>query len=151
MVGFQMVPMGELYSFGKSLRLYRRILAAIVAANIRRKSCIPLSLIEICARNSNPCLVVMVQTADPLEVARMPNCTGSESVHASMRAWQRKKKISLLEACSVDSNWAAFQVAAYISFESGVHRGSGPTIFELAFRHADMAGSASTLRKQPIS
>lgn len=64
-----------------------------------------------------------------------------------MRASKSKKRIALLEACSVDSNRAAFQVAAYIEFESGVHRGSGPTIFELAFRHADMAGSASAHEK----
>lgn len=73
----------------------------------------------------------------------MPNCTGSESVQAS----QPKKKISLLEACSVDSNRAAFQVAAYIGFESGVRRGSGPTIFGLAFWHADMARSVSAHEK----
>lgn len=77
----------------------------------------------------------------------MPNCTGSESVHASTKASQPKKKISLLEACSVDSNHATFQVAAYIGFESGVHRGSGPTIFELAFRHANMTGSVSAHEK----
>lgn len=88
-----------------------------------------------------------MQSADAIDAAKMPNCTGSESVHASMRAFQAKKKISLLEACTVDSNRAAFQVAAYIGFESGVSRGTGPTIFELAFRHADMAGSVAAHEK----
>lgn len=32
-------------------------------------------------------------------------------------------------------------------FESGIHRGLGPTIFELAFRHADMMGSVSAHEK----
>lgn len=33
-------------------------------------------------------------------------------------------------------------MVAYIGIEYGVHRGSGPTIFELSFCHADMMGSA---------
>lgn len=78
----------------------------------------------------------------------MPNCTGSESVHASIRASQPKKKITFIEACSVDSNCVAFQVAAYIGSESGIHHGSSPTNFELAFHHDDMAGSARPMRKR---
>lgn len=42
-----------------------------------------------------------------LDAARMPNCIGSESVHALMWASQSKKKITLLKAC-VDSNQSAF-------------------------------------------
>lgn len=47
----------------------------------------------------------------------------------------------------MDSNCAAFQVAAYIGFESGDRRGSGPTIFKLAFWHADMTRSVSAHEK----
>lgn len=47
----------------------------------------------------------------------------------------------------MDSNCAAFQVAAYIGFEFDVHRGSGPKIFELAFQHADMTRSISAHEK----
>lgn len=93
--------------------------------------------------------LVGLESGDTLDAARMPNCIGLEPVHASMRASQPKKKNSLLEACSVDSNRVAFQVAAYIGFESRVHQGIGPTIFELAFHHADMAGSLAAHRKAP--
>lgn len=98
-------------------------------------------------KNSNFTFIMVLQSANALAAGRMPNCTGLESVHALMIASQSKKKISLLEACCVDSNRAAFQVAAYIRFESSVHRGTSPTIFELALRHVDMAGSAAAHEK----
>ncbi len=36
----------------------------------------------------------------------MPNCTRSESVHASMRRSNLKRSISLIEACQIDQNYA---------------------------------------------
>lgn len=58
----------------------------------------------------------------------MPNCTGSESVHAVMKAWLMKKKVGLFEACGMDLNRAISQVAAYTAYQKGLHRGRRPTI-----------------------
>lgn len=73
--------------------------------------------------------------------ALIPNCTGSKSVHAVMKAWSMKKKIRLFEACEMDQNRAIAQVGAYTTYRKGLARGKGPTIFELAFRNADQVGS----------
>lgn len=71
----------------------------------------------------------------------MPNCTGAESVHASMRRCQDRRKIGLLEACETDQNRAVLQISAYTGYLEGVHRGKGPTIWELALRSTDSIGS----------
>ncbi len=72
----------------------------------------------------------------------MPNCTGSESMHASMRSSQGSKLVSLVEACKIDQNHAALQIGAYTAYYDGyIRRGRGPTIWELAFRHADSIGT----------
>jgi hypothetical protein len=73
----------------------------------------------------------------------MPNTTGAESIHASMQKCQMVKKVGLIEACEMDMNRAVAQIAAYTSYLNGVHRGKGPTLFELAFRSADISGSPS--------
>src|SRR5450759_3755856 len=71
----------------------------------------------------------------------MPNRTGSESMHGSMKASAMKKKVGLVEACQINQNRAVGQIAAYTAYLEGRHRGKGPTIFELAFRSADVIGS----------
>ena len=71
----------------------------------------------------------------------MPNTTGAESVHSAIQKCHTKKKVDLIEACEVDQNRAVAQIAAYTSYVNGVHRGKGPTLFELAFRSADTVGT----------
>lgn len=83
--------------------------------------------------------ILQEKTAE--ESAKIPNCTGSESVHANMKACAMKKKVGLIEACILDQNRAVTQIAAYTGYLEGIHRGKGPTIFELAFRSADRVGS----------
>jgi hypothetical protein len=63
----------------------------------------------------------------------MPNCTGAESVHSSVRKCLSKRKVDLIEACEIDQNQAIAQIAAYTLYLNGAHRGKGPTLFELAF------------------
>ena len=74
----------------------------------------------------------------------MPNCTGSESMHHSMRASLSKKMVSLTEACEADSNRGALQIGAYDCYEKGLHRGTGPTVWELAFRSANSVGTTKS-------
>ena len=71
----------------------------------------------------------------------MPNTTGAESVHLAFQKCHTKKKVDLIEACEIDQNRAVAQIAAYTSYVNGVHRGKGPTLFELAFRSADTVGT----------
>src|SRR5450759_5687996 len=86
-----------------------------------------------------------------MEAGMMPNCTGSESIHGSMKASAMKKKVGLVEACQIDQNRAIGQIAAFTAYLEGRHRGKGPTIFELAFRSADAIGSMKRLRMLRIS
>jgi len=51
--------------------------------------------------------------------------------------------VGLLEACEMDQNRAVGQIAAYTSYLNGANRGNGPTMFELAFRVADVSSSPS--------
>src|SRR5450759_2489436 len=76
-----------------------------------------------------------------MEAGMMPNCTGSESIHGSMKASAMKKKVGLVEACQIDQNRAIGQIAAFTAYLEGRHRGKGPKIFELAFRSAVAIGS----------
>jgi hypothetical protein len=75
------------------------------------------------------------------ESSLMPNMTGAESVHSAMQKCHSQKKVGLLEVCEMDQNRSVAQIAAYTSYLNGAHRGKGPTLFELAFRSADIVGT----------
>src|SRR5450759_915660 len=63
-----------------------------------------------------------------------------------MKGIAMKKKVGIIEACAMDQNRAVGQVAAYTAYLEGLHRGKGPTIFELAFRHTDLVGSSRAFK-----
>lgn len=67
----------------------------------------------------------------------MPNSTRLEPAHASMKSCQMKKKIGLIEACKVNQNRAAGQIAVFIAYREGCYGEHGPILFELAYRNAD--------------
>jgi hypothetical protein len=53
----------------------------------------------------------------------MPNCTGAESVHSSVRKCLSKRKVDLIKACEMDQNRAIALIAAYTSYLNGAHQG----------------------------
>lgn len=70
----------------------------------------------------------------------IPNYTGAESIHASMRKCITQKKVGLIEAYVMDQNRAVGQIPTYTAYTEGCNRGKGPAILELAYQNADTIG-----------